>query len=144
MRSSAILLLILTLSLHSLGQCVVPYSDISNQLYAFDNGETHFLEPSPPTSIKVGKNYVSYINGNNSRLRLYYAGKNYVVCENAAESWATDNWFVYKNFSQLGVLYKNELKTLDKMVLGEYWVGDSIISWVTTFNEVKVFYEGGN
>ena len=123
-------------------QCVSPYYDLTNQFYVYDNGETHFLEPSLPTSYKVGKNYIAYVNQNASRLRLYYAGKTYTVCENAADYWATDNWFVYKNYSVLGVLYHNELKVLDKMVLSDMWLGDSIISWVSTFNEVKVFYNG--
>lgn len=143
MRLSKILLpALMCCFLSAYSQCVVPYYDITSQLYAYDNGETHFLEPSLPASVKVGKNYVAYINGNSSRLRLYYGSKNYVVCENAAEFWATDNWFVYKNYGLLGVLYKNELKPLDKMVMGEYWIGDSIISWVSNFNEIKMFYEG--
>jgi hypothetical protein len=124
------------------GQCTATYTDLSNQFFAFDNGEGKFLEPSPPTSVKVGRNYVAYVNGQNSRLRLYYGNKTYTVCENAADYWATDNWFVWKNYGLLGVLYNNELKPLDKMVMGEYWVGDSIISWMTTFNELKVFYGG--
>jgi hypothetical protein len=123
-------------------QCVVPYNDVMGQLYAYDNGETHFVEPSQPTSFKVGKNYFAYINQNNSRLRLYYAGKTYTVCENAADYWATDNWFVYKNFGSLGVLYGNQLKAIDNMVLSNYWIGDSILAWLTINNEVKVFYDG--
>lgn len=123
-------------------QCTAPYFDLSNQFYAFDNGQGHFLEPITPTSYKAGKNYVAFVNGNNSRLRIYYADKVYTVCENAADYWATDNWFVWKNYGLLGVLYNNELKPLDKMVLGEYWIGDSMIAWMTTFNELKVFYGG--
>ena len=126
----------------AVGQCVVPYYDVTNQFYAFDKGETHFLDPSIPTSFKVGKNYVAYINSNNSRVRLYYAGKVYTVCENSADYWATDNWFVYKNFSSLGVLYNNQLKAIDNMVLSNYWIGDSILAWLTINNEVKVFYNG--
>jgi hypothetical protein len=129
-------------SMQSNAQCTAPYFDLSNQFYAYDNGQGHFLEPVTPTSYKVGRNYVAFVNGNNSRLRLYYADKVYTVCENAADYWATDNWFVWKNYGLLGVLYNNELKPLDKMVLGEYWIGDSIIAWMTTFNELKVFYGG--
>ncbi|MCW3125772.1 MAG: hypothetical protein JWO03_1430 [Bacteroidetes bacterium] len=143
MKHSKILITALLLYSGMAGaQCVAPYFDLTNQFYAFDNGQGHFLEPVMPTSYKAGKNYLAFINGNNSRLRLYYADKVYTVCENAADYWATDNWFVWKNYGLLGVLYNNELKPLDKMVLGEYWVGDSIIAWMTTFNELKVFYNG--
>ncbi len=123
-------------------QCVAPYSNLSNNFYAYENGEGHFLEPVQPTSYKVGKNYLAFINGQNSRLRVYYGGKVYTVCENAADYWATDNWFVWKNFGLLGVLYNNELKPLDKMVTGEYWIGDSIIAWNSQFNDLRVFYQG--
>ena len=133
---------VLSSVLTSDAQCVAPYFDLSNQLYAYENGETHFLEPVMPTSYKTGRNFLAFVNGNNSRLRLYYADKTYTVCENAADYWATDNWFVWKNYGLLGVLYNNELKPLDKMVLGEYWIGDSIIAWMSNFNELKVFYNG--
>jgi hypothetical protein len=123
-------------------QCMAPMWDLTKQFYVYDNGERKFIEPLAPASVKTGKNYVAFINNESSRLRLYYAGKTYTVCENAADYWATDNWFVWKNYSNLGVLYNNELKSLDKLVLGEYWIGDSIISWMTTFNELKVFYRG--
>jgi hypothetical protein len=137
-------LLALSLSLSGAlgGQCVAPYYDLTNQLYIYENGETHYAETLVPSSVKTGRNYVAFINQNNARLRLYYAGKFYVVCENNADYWATDNWFVWKNYSNLGVLYNNELRSLDKLVIGEYWVGDSIIAWMSNFNELKVFYKG--
>lgn len=123
-------------------QCIAPYWDLAKQFYVYDNGEKQFIEPVAPSSVKTGRNYVAFINGQASRLRLYYAGKTYNVVENNADYWATDNWFVWKNFGSLGVLYKNELKSLDNLVLSEYWISDSIISWITTFNELKVFYNG--
>lgn len=138
-------LLILGLVLYSCAahaQCVAPYSNLSNNFYAYENGEGHFLEPIQPTSFKVGKNFLAFINGQNSRLRVYYGDKVYTVCENAADYWATDNWFVWKNFGLLGVLYNNELKTLDKQVNGEYWIGDSLIAWNSQFNDLRVFYQG--
>ncbi len=143
MRSSKLIaFLFLLVSLNAGAQCIAPYWDLTKQFYVYDNGDKKFIEPLAPASVKVGRNYVAFVNSQSSRLRLYYAGKTYTVCENAAEYWATDNWFVWKNYGLLGVLYKNELKTLDKLVLGEYWYGDSIISWMTTFNEMKVFYNG--
>jgi hypothetical protein len=123
-------------------QCMAPFLDLNKQFYVFDNGQKQFIESLSPASVKVGKNYVAFITNEQSRLRLYYAGKTYTVCENNADYWATDNWFVWKNFGSLGVLYKNELKTLDNLVQAEYWYGDSIISWVGTTNEIKVFYNG--
>lgn len=134
--------LFLIATLEAGAQCMAPFWDLTKQFYVYDNSEKKYIEPLAPASVKTGRNYVAFINNESSRLRLYYAGKTYTVCENNADYYATDNWFVWKNFGLLGVLYKNELKTLDKLALTEYWVGDSIISWVTNFNELKVFYSG--
>ena len=143
MKASRLLtILFLAITAHAGAQCMAYYVDLTKQFYVFDNGDKQFVEPQPPASVKVGRNYVAFVNSQSSRLRLYYAGKTYTVCENAADYWATDNWFVWKNYSNLGVLYKNELKSLEKLALGEYWIGDSVIAWVTNFNEIKVFYNG--
>jgi hypothetical protein len=140
--SSFLTLLFIAASLSMEAQCMAPYLDLSKNFYVYDNGERKFQEPLPPASFKVGRNYVAFVNSQSSRLRLYYAGKTYNVVENNADYWATDNWFVWKNYGQLGVLYNNELKSLDNLVQNEYWIGDSIIAWVTSFNEIKVFYNG--
>jgi hypothetical protein len=129
-------------SMQAGAQCMAPFWDLTKQFYVYDNGEKKYIEPLAPASVKTGRNYVAFINNESSRLRLYYAGKTYTVVENNADYFATDNWFVWKNFGQLGVLYKNELKTLDRLVLSEYWVSDSVIAWVTNLNEIKVFYNG--
>ena len=143
MRSSKLLTLLFLLAAFGAGaQCMAPYLDLTKQLWVYDNGEKKFQEPLAPASYKVGRNYVAFVNSQSSRLRLYYADKTYTVVENNADYWATDNWFVWKNFGQLGVLYKNELKSLDNLVQSEFWVGDSIIAWISSFNEVKVFYAG--
>ena len=140
--SNSLTCLFLFASLMTSAQCVAPYIDLSKQLWVYDNGEKFFQEPLAPASFKVGRNYVAFVNSQSSRLRLYYAGKTYNVVENNADYWATDNWFVWKNFGQLGVLYNNQLKSLDNLVQSEFWIGDSIIAWVTSFNEIKVFYNG--
>lgn len=143
MRPSKLLtFLFLLAALDAGAQCMAPYWDLSKQFYVYDNGEKQFIEPLAPASVKTGRNYVAFINNESSRLRIYYAGKTYTVCENAVDYWATDNWFVWKNFSGLGVLYKNQLKYLDNLVQSDFWYGDSIITWVTTFNEIKAFYGG--
>jgi hypothetical protein len=141
-QTKLLALLFLLATLEAGAQCMAPYWDLTKQFFVYDNGEKQFIEPLAPASVQTGRNYVAFINNESSRLRLYYAGKTYTVCENAAEYHATDNWFLWRNFGLLGVLYKNELKTLDKMALGEYWYGDSIIAWIDQFNELKVFYSG--
>ena len=143
MRSIAFFIVLFTLAtMKAEAQCMAPYWDLTKQFFVYDNGQKQFIEPLAPASVQTGRNYVAFINNESSRLRLYYAGKTYTVCENAAEYHATDNWFVWRNFGLLGVLYKNELKTLDKMALTEYWYGDSIVAWIDQFNQLKVFYSG--
>ena len=143
MRLSRFVTFFLLLTAANVGaQCLAPYLDLTKQLWVYDNGEKYFQEPLAPASYKVGRNYVAFVNSQSSRLRLYYAGKTYTVCENNADYWATDNWFVWKNYGQLGVLYNNQLKSLDNLVQSDFWFGDSIITWVTSFNEIKAFYNG--
>ncbi|MFN8308622.1 MAG: hypothetical protein U0T73_01545 [Chitinophagales bacterium] len=125
-------------------QCIAPVSDLTNQQYLWDNGNRVFLEALQPKTIVTGKNYLAWVNYNGSRSKLYYGGKTYNLCDNDAELWRTDNWFVYKNFSNLVVLFDNKLTSIDRLAYPEYWVSDSLIVWNSTLGQVRYFYNGIN
>ncbi len=140
-KTISLFILVLVFLQNGKAQCVAPFSDLNGQLFVYDNDETHFLEAVPVLNMKVGKQALAYIS-NANRLRLYYSGKTYTIAENNADYYMTDNWFLFKNFSYIGVLYNNEIKTLDKLADSDLWFGDSLIVWTSTLNETKVFYNG--
>jgi hypothetical protein len=123
-------------------QCVAPYYDFQGQFYAYEDGETHFIEPQKPASVQTGRYYMAFVNGNQTRLRLYYSGKTYTIVENAAEYHATDGLFSYKSYSNIGVLYENQVKIIERLANDQWWYDDSILAWTSNINDLKVFYNG--
>ena len=122
--------------------CLTYYFDQYNQFYIYDNGNTIQAEPIAPKNIKVGRNTLAYTT-NLGRMKLYFNGKTYPIAEIECPYYMTDNWFVYRNFGLLGVLYNNELKILDKLATDSmFFVSDSLITWSTAINDQKIFYKG--
>lgn len=122
--------------------CISYYFNQFNQFFIYENGITTFAEPVKPKSVKAGRHSLAYIN-NVDRLRLYYGGKIYTVIENNCDYYMTDNWFVYKNYGQIGVLYNNKIQVLDRLAQDTmFLVSDSLIVWTNTTNTQQVFYNG--
>lgn len=131
-------------SVQAQSQCIAPVNDLTNQQFVWDNGNRVFLEALQPKTIVTGKDYLAYVNFNGSRTKLYYGGKTYNLCDNEAAIYRTDNWFLYKNFTNIVVLYNGKMTSLDRLANNEFWYADSLIVWNGTLGQVRYFYNGVN
>jgi hypothetical protein len=125
----------------SKAQFVAPYTDIMDQVYIFDDGNTRLLEPLPLKEYKVGKNAMLY-SSPQGRLRAYYEGEKYNLMDVTPTYFATDNWVGYYNFGNLAVLYENKFVSLDRLAQPDFWYSDSLIVWVSNLGDTRAFYRG--
>jgi hypothetical protein len=139
----AIIFCLTTLGLSS--QCIATYVDMTNQAFIVDAGESKYLESLPLLSYKIGRNNMMAYIANNGRLKIYFKGKVYLVTDNSANYYMTDNWFLYQNFNLIKLLYKDEWKTLDSQFepgADSLFYSDSVVVWTNALGELNAFYNG--
>ena len=139
------LALILLLQFRCSSQCYVTYTDMNNQVYLFDGSESHYIEPLPLLSQKIGRaGIIAYI-APNGRLKVYTQGKSFTITDNTPNYYMTDNWFLYQNFNIIKVDYKNEMKTLEMQFdpgADSLYYSDSLIVWQNALGELNAFHDG--
>jgi hypothetical protein len=104
------------------------YFDYNNHFYVFDKGNNIELESNRVDSVKVGDNYLAYID-QKSNLRVYCNGETQTIEESVPNAMiATANIFVYKMQQRLMVYQNGEKKQLASWA-GNFFAGDSIVTW---------------
>lgn len=144
-RYSLPLTLLITVWVTGYSQCMVPFQDVNNYVYLFDAGQSNYIENLPLKSFQVGRNNIFAYIGANNRLKVYYKGKKYTVNDNAPNYYMTDNWFLYQNYNQIKLLYKDQFITLENFFSeGEdsLYYSDSLVVWTNAMGELNVFYNG--
>jgi len=113
----------------SFGQNGIGYFyDYNNHFYVFDKGNTLQLESNRVDSIKIGNNYLAYID-KESNLKVYYNGETKTIEESAPKIIvATANALVYKMEQRL-MIYQNGEKTQLASWADRFFAGDSIVTW---------------
>lgn len=122
-------------------QYLAPYTDIMDQVYIFDDGNTRLLEPLPLKEYKVGKHAMLY-SSPQTRLKAYYQGEKYNLMDITPVYFTTDNWVGYYNYGNLAVLYDKKFISLDRLAKSDFWVSDSLIVWVSNLGDTRAFYKG--
>lgn len=131
MKKIIISLLFLLTTLLSFSQQGIGYFyDIYNRFTVFDKGTTYQLENNPVDSIKVGDNYLAYINTQGD-LKVYANGKVETI-ENSVPNIivATADVLVYKMEQRL-MIYKNGNKKQLASWVDNFWADDSLVVWQT-------------
>jgi hypothetical protein len=144
-RTVFLFALLLVLQSSCFSQCYVTYTDVNNQVYLFDGSESHYIEPLPLLSQKIGRaGIIAYI-APNGRLKVYTQGKSFTITDNTPNYYMTDNWFLYQNFNIIKVDYKNEMKTLEMQFdpgADSLYYSDSLIVWQNALGELNAFHDG--
>lgn len=126
-------------------QCLVPFTDFSNNVYLFDSGEEKYMENLPLRSYKVGRNNMFAYVAQNTHTKLYYKGKTVNLEDFPVNYYMTDNWFLYQNFTVIKLLYKDNFITLESSFAAgqdSLYYSDSVVVWQNSLGELNAFYNG--
>jgi hypothetical protein len=142
LRSLLVLLLCLPIRQCLYAQPLATYTDIQNQVMVWDNGMIHKVDFLPPTSIKVGRTCIPYLD-NSRTFKVYYGGgvkQLNIGFTNAF--FVTDNLVAYLNQKALSVFDKGVTKNLTG-VCDQYFVGDSVVLYLDSYKgEYRAYYNG--
>lgn len=143
MRALFLLLAFITASLTGFAQCIATYTDINNQVYAFDGTQSKRIEEFPIQSFKIGKNIMAY-RDRDGNLKVFYKSKVFKLNSGTSNYEVTDNWMVYSYNGVSKVLYNDEFKIIGEWPNSEYSsVSDSMIVINDRYHrQTSVFYNG--
>ena len=118
------------------------YNDASNNFYVFDKGINRQLENYRIDSVKVGNDYLAYMDNKNSFI-VYYNGDKQTIEESKPSSIvATGNILVYKMQQRLMIFQNGSTRQLSKNV-NTFFASDSIIVWQSIPSLDIMAYENG-
>jgi hypothetical protein len=128
---------------------IIGFSDpVSRSYFIYSNGNitplTYDLIGNPINVNAVGKNLLAYTTLEDS-LKIYYRRRLYPQpVQNATEVSAGKNIVAYKNNydDDFKVFYKGAVTTLETFPVRMYFVGDDLVTYVTSEGNFKIFYDG--
>ena len=118
------------------------YYDYYNHLYVFDKGKNIQLESNRVDSLKIGDDYLSYID-QKSNLRFYSNGETQTIEESVPSIMiATAHALVYKMQLRL-MICENGITTKLAASVGNFFAGDDIVTWQALPSLDIMAYENG-
>lgn len=132
----------LSLSCSAMAQPLTAYTDLQNEVMVWDKGLIHKVDYLPPTSMKIGRSTIPYIDNSNS-FKIYYNGGVRTINPGFTNYYeATDNLVMYLNAKQLNVFDRGNTKMLAG-ICNTYYLGDSVLLYLDEQrSEYKVYYNG--
>ena len=136
------ILFLITLSFDIVAQPLSAYTDIQNQVMVWDKGFIHKIDFLPPTSMKIGRTAIPYID-NSSSFKIYYGGGVRTVTAGLTNAYdVSDNLVAFMNAKALSVFDRGTIKNLTGMC-NQYYLGDSVLLYLDAIRgEYKVYYNG--
>jgi hypothetical protein len=125
-------------------QCLAPFTDLYNNAYVFDDGQSHLVEGLPLKTMQVGKNGMMYTTQNGA-FKFFYEGQVYPIPDVTTDFFVTRYNFVYRNVNTIRTFYDRQFLTLETSFLegtDSLYVSDSLIVWTNRYNELNVFHDG--
>ena len=141
MRSKILCLLLSLICACSMqAQPLAAFVDIQNQLMVWDRGMIHKVDFMPPTSMKIGRTAIPYLDNSRS-FKIYYNGGVKEVNNGFTNAFfATDNLVAYLNQKSLNVYDKGVSKNLAG-VCDQYFIADSVILFLDSYKgEYRAYY----
>ena len=126
----------------SFAQPLSAFVDMQNELMVWDNGMERKIDFMPPTSIKIGRTAIPYLDNSRS-FKIYTQGGVRTVNTGFTNSYfVTDNLVAYMNQKSLNVYDKGVSKNLTG-VCDQYFIGDSVVLFLDSYKgEYKAYYNG--
>lgn len=126
---------------HSPAQ-LASYVDNQNQLMVWDKGFIRKIDFLAPTSMKIGRTAIPYLDNSRS-FKIYYNNRvNPINIGFTNAFYATDNLVVFLNQKSLNVFDKGTTKNLTG-VTDQYFVADSLVMFLDSYKGAyKAYYNG--
>jgi len=139
------ILLFIFISLFSgslLAQPLTAYVNMQNEFMVFDESMPRKIEFMPPTSYKIGRTNIAYLDNSRS-FKIYANGNVNTINVGFTNSFfVTDNLVAFLNQKSLNVFDKGITKNLAG-VCDQYFIGDSIVVFLDSYKgEYKAYYNG--
>ncbi len=118
------------------------FVDIQNQLMVWDKGYIHKVDYMAPTSIKIGRTCIPYLDNSRS-FKIYYNGSVRPVNIGFTNAfYVTDNLVAYLNAKSLNVFDRGVQKNLAG-VCDQFFVADSLVLFLDSYKgEYRAYYNG--
>lgn len=118
------------------------YTNFQNQFMVFDNGMIRKVEYLVPTSFKVGRTAIPYID-NSRNFKIYSNGGSVKINDGFTSNFqVTDNLITYQNATALFVWENGNITNLSKYCT-EFYTGDSVVLFFEGVQkEFKAYYGG--
>ena len=118
------------------------FVDIQNQVMVWDRGLIHKVDFMPPTSFKVGRTCIPYLDNSRS-FKIYYNGAVKELNMGFTNAYfVTDNLVAYLNQKSLNVFDKGVTKNLTG-VCDQYFIADSVVLFLDSYkSEYRAYYNG--
>jgi hypothetical protein len=118
------------------------YVDNQNQLMVWDKGMIRKVDFMAPTSIKIGRTAIPYLDNSRSFKIYYNGGVRPVNIGFTNAYYTTDNLVVFLNQKSLNVFDKGTVKNLTG-ICDQYFVGDSVVLFLDGVKSAyKAYYNG--
>ena len=123
-----------------LAQPLSEFVSMQNELMVWDKGLIHKVDFMPPTTVKVGRTCIPYLDNSRS-FKIYYSGSVHNVNNGFTNAFfATDNLVAYLNQKSLNVLDRGVTKNLTG-VCEQYFIGDSVVLFLDSYKgEYRAYY----
>ena len=123
-------------------QPLAEYVDIQNQLMVWDRGMIHKVDFMAPTTVKVGRTCIPYLDNSRS-FKIYYNGSVKEVNIGFTNAfYVTDNLVAFLNQKSLNVFDRGTTKNLAG-VCDQYFVADSVVLFLDSYKgEYRTYYNG--
>jgi hypothetical protein len=143
MRTRSLLLFLLFLiASDTFAQPLAAFVDIQNQLMVWDRGMIRKVDFMAPTTMKIGRTCIPYLDNSRS-FKIYYGGSVRSVNIGFTNAFfATDNLVAFLNQKSLNVFDRGVTKNLAG-VCDQYFVADSVVLFLDSYKgEYRAYYNG--
>ncbi len=136
------MLLLITLTTRVAAQPLASFVNLQNELMVWDRGMIHKIDFLLPTSIKIGRTAIPFLD-NSRTFKIFYGGSVRQINAGFTNAFvATDNLVAYLNQKSLFVFDKGVSKNLTG-ICDQYFVSDSLILFLDGLkSEYRVYYNG--
>ena len=126
----------------AVGQPLSAFTNMQNEVIVFDNGMEHKVDFMPPTSMKIGRIAIPYLDNSRS-FKVYANGGVKTLNSGFTNSYfVTDNLIAFLNQKSLNVYDKGVIKNLTG-VCDQYFIADSVVMFLDSYKgEYKAYYNG--
>lgn len=139
--STIFLICFMIFSKNAISQNLAYFFDQQERLIVFDNGDFHKLEHLEVSDIRLGGNYLIYLDPLDQRKR-YYNGKSEILDIAPSMSYGVSQYYLIdQSRSSTVVRYDNKMEKVGLADV-QYSLGDSVLAFIDFKNVLNIHYQG--